>query len=465
MKTKYAGLLLGAIAFAACDDNTSTLGIYPGTDGISSSSSVFNVYTRSLALDSVLGNNAKCYLGQVTDPETGLEIKADFLAQFSTLENYELPAYENMVKNAAGEIEADSVEIRLYYESYYGDKNNPMKMEVYELDTANVVKEDTLYYSNADLSTYLAPNKGPIARKVFAAADYTVDENISGSSSYYPNIRVMLPKAYGTFILKKYYENPQYFANSFNFIRHVCPGFYFKLTGGNGTMIYMDVSTLNVYFRYKEGKEELAGMSRFSATPEVIQNNRFENKDLTPLLNETACTYLKTPAGLCTELSLPVDAIYNEHAGDSVSRAQITLTRYNGHSQNEYSLGIPSKILLVRKKDMYTFFEQKKVSDNRTTYITSFDETYNTYTFSNVSRLISYCYNEKIAEAAKAQLTPEEWAARNPDWNKVVLIPVTVDTDNSGTEVSVNNDMKMNSIRLVGGSTPIQMQVIYSKFN
>ena len=70
----------------------------------------------------------------MTDPETNMQIKAEFLAQFSTLENYEFPAYDLMVKNEQGEIEADSIEIRLYYEKYYGDENNPMKVDVYELE-------------------------------------------------------------------------------------------------------------------------------------------------------------------------------------------------------------------------------------------------------------------------------------------------------------------------------------------
>lgn len=465
MKKKYVSFILATLLFAACDDNTSTLGIFPETDGISTSYSIYNVYTQSLLLDSVLSNSTKCYLGQVTDPETGAEIQADFLAQFNTLENYELPPYENMVKNASGEIEADSVEIRLYYDNYYGDRDNPMKMEIYELDKNNVIREDSIYYSNINLNEYIRPGQAPLTQKVFSAIDYTVNDAILGSSSYVPNVRVVLPKEYGTMILRKYYENPLFFANSFNFIRNVCPGFYFKLTGGSGTMLYMDVSTLNVFFRYKEGDQEISGMSRFSATPEVIQSNRFKNKNLTGLLDRTDCTYLKTPAGLCTELTLPVDEIYAEHAKDSVSRAQITLTRYNSLIQDQYALGTPSKILLVRKKDMYSFFEQNKVSDNRTAYTTSFDAVYNTYTFSNISRLISYCHNEKITEAKAQGLSQEEWASRTPDWNKVVLIPVTVNTNNSGAEVSVTNDMSMNSIRLVGGSTPLRMQVIYSKFN
>lgn len=464
-RIQLVGLLLGCWAIAACDDNTSDMGLISTTDGIHASGELYNVHSRSVALDSILGNTTKCYLGQITDPETGAEIRAEFLAQFQTMENYELPPLADMVKDEeTGRVIADSVEVRLYYEKYYGDADNPMKVDVYELDTNNVIREDSLYYSNIKLETYCIPGKAPIARKVFSATDYTVSDAVSGSSSYYPNIRVILPKEYGSFILRKYYENPQFFASSYHFIRHVCPGFYFKMAGGYGTMMYLDVSTLNVYFRYKEKGEELTGMSRFAATPEVIQSNRFTNKNIESLLEEPHCTFLKTPAGICTELTLPVDDIYEGHANDSVSRAQLTLTRYNSFSQDSYAFGTPAQVLLVRKLDMKAFFEEKRVSDSRTSYTTSFDETYNTYTFNNICRLISFCHNEKVSEARKAGLTPEAWAAAHPDWNKVLLIPVTITTTSSGSEVSITHDMGMNSIRLVGGDTPIRMQVIYSKF-
>ncbi len=40
-----------------------------------------------------------------------------------------------------------------------------MKVDVYELDTANVVREDTTYYSNADFSRYINRHAtGPYAK-------------------------------------------------------------------------------------------------------------------------------------------------------------------------------------------------------------------------------------------------------------------------------------------------------------
>lgn len=461
-------LVLGiALAvLAACDDTTDTIGIYTDADDITSTTSVFEGTTCSFVADSVLSNSNSSYLGSMTDPETGLLIKAEFLAQFYSLEDYGFPDYDLMVKNDDGEIEADSIEIRLYYSSYYGEDNNPLKMEVWELDTANVLREDTSYYSNSDLTCYInAQADEPLATRVFTATDFTLTEDSLESDYYAANIRVMLPKEYGTFIINKYYENNSFFKNSYNFIRHVCPGFYFKLTDGNGTMIKMKVGALNVYFTYLYEDSLTTGMVRFSATPEVIQCTNVENEGLHELVeNERDVTFLKTPAGVFTEMTLPIADIYDGHENDSISQTQFILYRYNAEDM-ESPFDIPDELLLVRKQDMYTFFENRDVSDDETSFVTSFNSSYNTYTFANISKLVAYCYNEREHKADSLGMSVEEWSEVNEDWNKIMLIPVETSEDNSSNVVSVTHDMGLGSTRLVGGEgSNIEIQVIYSSF-
>ncbi|MCM1107776.1 MAG: DUF4270 domain-containing protein [Clostridium sp.] len=472
-------VLAAGIVLAACDDETASLGIYTDTDDIAVSAADFQASSQTIKVDSVLGENTTCYFGQVTDPETKTRIKAEFVAQFHTFENYTLPSYDLIQKNEAGEIEADSVEIRLYYESFYGDSTNVMKMSVYELDTLNVLREDTVYYTDVKLEKYINPNRTtPLAKKMLAPFDYTVPYGTLTSSSYYKNIRIMLPKEYGTFILKRYYENPAYFKDSYSFAHHVCPGFYFKLTDGDGTMFYLNISTLSVYFSYKEKADSettSVGVSRFAATPEVIQNTRFENSGIDRLIEESHrsnFTLLKTPAGAYTEVTLPVDEIYQGHESDSINKAEIAFTRYNNATTNSFALGTPTTLLMVRKQDMFDFFEQNKVVDNETSYVTAYTSQYNNYSFSNISRLVAYCMNEKRNALKNKGMSEADWVKEHPDWNKVVLIPVNLTSTSTSSQVSVSNNLGMNSVRLVGGvdpvtgkPIPIPLQVIYSKFN
>lgn len=470
MKSKLLWIVLAAATWGACDDNTANLGIFDDKDVVSSSYVQLPMKTTTIRIDSIPAVNGMCYLGQVTDPETNTRIKADFLTQFHTMENYKLPGKELMKKDAHGKVIADSIEVRLYFKDFYGDSTNVMKMDVFELDTLNVIQENKTYFTNLNLDQFINQKKpAPIAQKVFTARDYTKDEGTLNESNHYPNVRLKLPAEYGSFILNSYYDHPEYFKNSYEFIRHVCPGFYFKLTQGDGTMLYLDVSALDVYFSYNKKDSVVSGITRFAATGEVIQSNHFNVKGTEQLLQEakqSKHTYIKTPVGLYTQLELPINDIYKEHERDSVNSVRLTLKRYNDFSTDKYALGIPQMLLLVRKQDMYAFFEKKKAVDNVTSYTAAFNV--NQYAFANVAQLVSKCKQEKLKGMNESGLSETDWEAKNPDWNKVVLIPVTnVNNDNtsgSNTAAILSMDMKLNSIRLVGENEPISIQVIYSKF-
>lgn len=480
MKTKGALATLIALAtllIAGCDDNTSTMGIPSKDEEVFPSYGTFLAYTHSEAMDSVLGNSTSSYLGSIDDPETSTRIRADFAAQFHTFENYSFPKFDLMfpddgVKRTTDSIRCDSVEVRLYFSNYYGAKNAPLKLEVYPLDKNNVLQEEEDYYTDTDLDQFVLPGSEPIATKVFTTEDYNLADAERNSATHADNVRIMLPDTVGSLIMRAYYDHPEYFKDSYTFIRKVCPGFLFKIRSGNGSMLSVDVSTLNIYFNfYDKVKRDstCSALARFAATPEVIQSTRFSNDDMQSLVEEDDCTYLKTPAGIMTVAQLPINEIYQNHETDSVSRAQLTFTRLNNTKPSTQSLGIPQSLLLVRKADATSFFKKRSVADSKTSYTTSYSSTYNTYTFNNICRLISLCRKEKLAGMKAENLTEQEWEQKHPDWNKVVLIPVSIstatDTYGETHQVSVTHDMSMNSIRLQGGAnTPIKMQVIYSRF-
>ena len=482
MKKYLKWMLMGltmTMGWTGCTDDTGTLGIADDMDHISSSITHYPVTTRSIPTGSVKADNTNACLGKVIDPETGSTIEADCAAQFYCLEDYQLPDKDLMVGDITldpetgdttdieyGVPKCDSCELRIYIKDYYGDANNPMKLEVYELSDEVIMEEGETYHTDIDLSQYIKEGAGPIASKVFTTEDYIVSEGDRNNSSYNKNIRVVLPASFGQKILEKGYANPDALKTSYRFIREIFPGFYLRISNGEGTMLTVLVSTVNLYFNYcdKEDKKEInQGVTRFAATPEVIQSTRFTNGNIDKLLQETGYTYLKTPAGICTEMTLPINEIFNEHPNDSVSLAEVTLQRYN-KDQDAYQLGTPGNLLLVRKGQMEEFFAKKSVNDNKTSFITTFDSSHNTYTFTNIARLLSYCWHEKKTAAEKEGITEAAWEAQHPDWNKVVLIPVTVSSNSSGYTTSVNHDMGMNSAKLIGGDTPLKMQVVYSKF-
>ena len=476
---QFLTILSLSIVFLSCTENTSTIGLFPETDDIENSYALFDVSTKSVLLDSVVYKNTFSFLGNIKDPETDIDIKANFAAQFHTFENYSFPDKNHMFHDfwndhSQDAVECDSVDIQIYLEGYYGDPNNPMKLEVYPLSFNKIIEEDSTYYVDTDLEQFVDAGTRPIATKVFTAVDYSVSKETRENENYINHIRITLPKEYGTELINAYYEHPEYYKNSYHFIRNLCPGFYFKIKSGTGTMLSVSVSTLNLYFNYfeevaEDSLENVEAVCRFAATPEVIQSTQFSNGNLQKLVDDNSCTYLKSPAGIGTEITLPIDKIYTGHQNDSISKAYLTLTRYNNIVNNDYTFDVPENVLLVRKDEAVSFFQKNKIPNGQTSFCAELDKVYNTYTFDELGRLITYCRYEKENGMKTSGLSEAAWEAIHPNWNKVVVIPVSVkkSTDSYGntTYAGVAHEMSITSTKLVGGpNSPIQMQILYSRF-
>lgn len=463
--------------FSACDSDTATLGsgIMPDEDGMNVSQAVYKVYSRSIKVDSVLATTSTCHLGRVTDPETNATTTADFLAQFHILD-FGFPADSLMIKEN-GEFVIDSVGLTMFISGFYGDSLNSMKMGVYELDTANVMGEGSPYYTNINPEQFV--NNSPTAiRKetTFSVADLSLPDSIL-AKKYQKAIRIGLPKEYGRFILNQYYNHPEYFKNSYTFMRHVCAGFYAKTLSGNGTIVDIATSTLDIGFKYREkGQDSVySGVYRMAATEEVIQNNHIENKNMEALINEKEHSYLKTPAGIFTEVTIPIDSIYKgTHRNDTINSAKILFTRQNNSTTFKYNLEVPGSILMIPKTEMYSFFTDEKLADQKTSFIAKYVPKSNAYTFSNIANLVSYFRNLRETGSGVTQSDSEsvrnqkykEWEAKNPDWGKVVLIPIQATYNSSQQLIRNRHELGMRSTKLIGGDTgDLSISIIYSRFN
>ena len=138
------------LALAACDDSTQMIGMdmMPDGDNITAQGKIYNVTTRTVQVDSVLANTGSCYLGSLIDPELRIRTTSDFLAQFHLPEQFNMPSTDRLVLDENGQVVADSIDIRLYFEEYYGDSLASMKLSVQELDKNNIIDESRAHYSN-----------------------------------------------------------------------------------------------------------------------------------------------------------------------------------------------------------------------------------------------------------------------------------------------------------------------------
>lgn len=217
----------------------------------------------------------------------------------------------------------------------------------------------------------------------------------------------------------------------------------------------------------------------FASTKEVIQANQFMNSDIMANIvnEEKGWTYLKSPAGIFTEATIPYDEIAEELSNDTLNAVKITFTNYAQDNKNNFDMEAPSNVLLLRKSELKTFFEENKTNDNITSFIASHNNSgTNQYTFNNIARLVTTCIGEmqnakKEAEQAGEQWNKEKWMEENPDWNKILLIPVTITYDSSNstnpTITGIQHDLKPGYAKLKGGKEgePLQIEVTYTRFS
>lgn len=439
------------LCLMSCDDDTASLGVdmMPTVDLVTNNYKTYNVKTESYAVgDAVLARTNMSYFGCFTDPETGTTVKSDFLAQFHCDENFSFP---NEITND----ECTYFELKLFIDKFVGDSLATFKLSVYELEKPLNPNAD--YYTNINPEDYYDPSSTPLATKWFTLSDRTVDDSERWGYGYYHNIKISLPTALGTKIIKDYREHPEHFANTAAWAGSGNPcsnGLYFKLEQGDGAMAYIYLVQMNIYFNYydHEYNSVVNGLCELAATEEVVEATRFENTNIESLLDSTTCTYLKCPAGIFTMATIPAKEINSQ---DTINSAKLTFTRYNDREQSAFKLDIPKTILLVRLDDYLNgFFENYQVSDNQTSYVTTFNSNTNTYTFNNVARLVTKMVQEYKNGTATA------------NWDKVLLIPVETTYDSNNNLIKLNHDFSMSCAKLVGGENDyVNLEVIYSSFN
>ena len=354
-----------------------------------------------------------------------------------------------------------------------------------------------------------------LGRKAYTAVDRSVKDSIRNLSGYIPSVTVTLPYELGQEIYKASREAEKGGKNFANIFRDLFKGIYVKNDYGDGTILYIDQIEMHVIFQcYMKEEDSGKNMKKynseedstyysyrtFAATKEIIQANSFRSDEdkIKDKVKETGCTYLKTPAGIYTQATLPLlnnnndsqKGILDSLRNDTLNVVRLTFTNYNQtNDKNKFSMGAPSYVLLVREKEKDDFFKKNKVNDDITTYIAQHNAiNTNQYVFPNIARLINTCRAERdaavIALANDGKIegildvdtgtpvtTIEAWE-KATQWNKVALVPVTITRDQNtstalGSIISVLNDLQPGYTKLKGGSEGdrLSMEVIYTSFD
>ena len=399
------------------------------------------------------------------------------MAQFNMQEGLILPNVSDILSlDGEGRVIADSCDLWLTFDksNCFGDSLASLKLNMLELDRP--MDEKVTYYSNYDPKANGFIRKDGLKKSMlFTMINLTYSDSIRALKDYKDIVRIALNdpytdkngvtyRNYGTYLLRNFYEHPEYFKNSYAFIHSLCPGFYFELGDGLGLMAKIQEMQIRVYYRYKKNSETLVSYLSSSSTPEVLQTTKITNdkEALRRLVSDESCTYLKSPSGIFTEVTMPVDEITQSHTNDSLLSVSIDFKRENSAIQQPYLLSAPKNIIMLPTDSLKTFFEEEKDYDYKSSYIASLSSS-NCYSFSNIGNLITLLSNNK----AKGLASDPDWLSKHPNWNKVMLVPISVSqTGSSSSSIAVvANQMGLCSTKLVGGKdSPIEVKVIYASF-
>lgn len=458
----YSLILLTSSLFVSCDDTVGLLGenIQPETDTITMVVDSVYLTARTISLeDSVYAKTIYGLLGKYQDNIFGT-VKSDYLCQFYSPSN-------QVFNNGEYAISIDSARMYVVVSSYSGDTLAPMGLSVYEIDNPPL---DEYYYTNMNPSKYCSMTK-PLGRSSFTMTSTLVS---SSSSTTSRAIEVELGQSFGQRFYDKYISDRETFQDQSKF-NEFFPGAYVTTDFGTGLLMNIESTQMYIYYSYvvPDGNYDNTADSTYvdyftlSSTSEVFQMNHVQNSIPDNLLTEgTGAVYLKSPAGVCAEITIPMQDIINKLKNSDgsidenriINLASFTLEGYTElEDLNNSAVPKASSVMLIDKDSIGTFFLNKSKPDDKfATYVSR--STNNTFSFTNIAEMIKNYVNAYNENGYTKDLV-------------LLVLPVDIYTNTNSssstgisTVTAVYNKMSPTSSVLRTSKENLKMKYSYSKY-
>ena len=462
MKGKLLLLGMAALTFVSCNDDLKLVGpsIQPDGDKPAVRADSFQLAAETIKIDKVYAKTSVGLLGQFEDPLFGT-LKSDYLCQFYCPENYQFKYKPNF-----GRI--DSVELRISYQVSLGDTLTPMQAKAFMV-TKPLGKD---FYTDVDPKEY-CDMKQLMGSAVYSAFDPSVPDSIRSLSTFVPSVKIPFAKEFGQKFYDATLNEKQHFVNQEAFNQYF-PGLYVTTTSGQGNILYVIETAMCFYYQHvvnevnKEGRDTTYiadAVERFRVTPEVIQLNQFDNTKMESLIGvHPRINYQKTPAGVFTQVNIPVKEIAEKTDGYIINTMPLSIQVLPPEEDNDFTLTqyVPDYGLLLPVDSMDMFFKNKQVENNQTSFLSSSFSTrlskYNVreYYFGNISGLIK----DRVQYAKDHNVAVE-------DTMRMVIVPVnrTVGQNYySEYTTALSNYLAPSGSKLVTDPKSLKIQIVSSKY-
>jgi len=421
-----ASLLFVILLFFACSKNEQTgLSVLNTDDQILVGTDTFDVSSFMLEVQNIPSDPDSLLLGEA-DSRLGT-IHADILTQFTCPEGFIFP--DNAI--------LDSAVLQLYYQNWYGDGNTPMSITAYMLDK-QTLDYDSTYYTDIDPYDYCSLTDSVVAvvqpRIITAAAPA---DSISTSSIEASIIRFQLNDN----VINRLYNGGKYLSQEqFN---QYFKGLYITSDFGSSTVLYIGSMSVSLYYHFQysvEGRDTTANdIVSFYATDEVRVVNRIKNIHaddfVDVLLQDSALSYVSSPANVYTVLSLPISEMV-KNVKDSIlmgKRPYVNSARVKLYATNYVSTvdvtdvsqwaQPPTNMLLIEEDGVDEFFYSRSLPNDSSAMLSSLYTEVDS--LDNVHAYYSYDLSTVLTRALRSPAPV--------DTLYMLLVPVAVETVTSST--------------------------------
>lgn len=461
-----------AIVFIACDDNLDTIGsnIQPDGDDIAVYTDTVIITAKTVSLeDSVYARTAFGVLGEYVDPIFGT-VKSDYLSELYCPENLSFRDKTTSI---------DSVHLSVIFESFVGDSISPIGVSAYRV-TKSLEKN---YFTNIKPTDY-CDLKESLGQGLFSIRNSMLPDE-GGLREF----KLEVDNSVGQELYDEWERTDgKVFTNS-DELRKFFKGIYVTTTFGSGSLININTTALQVYYSYtgrnldNTADSTRIAMLRLPVTSEVIQMNRVQNSIPSNLFeNGDTRTYLKSPAGVCTELTIPLKKIMEiaETKGEGKNNKLNSATfKLKGYTEEEEKTNISQSphLLFINKDSIKTFFTNPNkiaLSDNKTSFIMIRDGYYTTASTTNT---YNFSYSNTTSVSNNIATLINHYADYYKDKTdipdlKYLVIPISVagQSVSSGytsvyTFTNVYNQMYPTTAIFRTDKDNMKMPLIFSSYN
>lgn len=441
-------------AFLSCDDDLSSVGlsIRPDGDEIDVGTDTLIIKAETVSFkDSVYARTIYGMLGEYIDPIFG-KIKSDYLCEFYCPEDH------GFVDNV---ISIDSVFLRTQFTTFMGDSIAPMGVSIYEVTSPL----KPFFFTSTDPTKY-CDMKNVLGQSMFSIQDLQ-DTIYSGITIR--SLATRLDLNLGKKLYQEWIDSDGKTFENTDELKKFFKGVYVTTTFGSGTLISTDLTDFTIYYTANiKNVAETADSAvvrtfRLEVNSGVIQMNRISNSIPESLYTDKDTkTYLKTPAGLYTQINIPLREIMKNGTNKSINAANLTIKGYT-EEEEKYKYTRPDYLFVINKDSLHNFFFNNKKPDyvtnfivQRSTYVyNAYNLGYNSYAEGNLTSAINH-YVKHYKDKAITEV---------PEYLNYLLIPVSVGTTSSGALSGVYNIMAPTSAILRTDEDNMKMSIIYSQYD